>query len=151
LARKPDEGEIIFRFFSEVGIIGQLSSTLFNRRLPDGLHVSHFSVLSHLSRRDFGETPLQLADAFQVSKGTMSHTLGVLVKRGFVRLQPHETDGRSKIVSLTDEGRDFQQQAIASLSPGMAKLAKLVDVDVLRDMLPELETIRVILDENRDI
>ncbi|MGI9355736.1 MAG: MarR family winged helix-turn-helix transcriptional regulator [Rhizobiaceae bacterium] len=151
MARKPDEAEIIFRFFNEIGIIQQLSSTLFNRRLPDGLHVSHFSVLNHLSKRDFGETPLQLADAFQVSKGTMTHTLGVLTNRGFIQLEPHETDGRSKIVSLTDKGRTFRQQAIARLGPGMAKLGALMDVEMLWDMLPELETIRVILDENRDI
>lgn len=36
----------VFAFFNEVGIIQQLSRALFEARLPDGLTVPHFSVLT---------------------------------------------------------------------------------------------------------
>ncbi|MEL6289794.1 MAG: MarR family winged helix-turn-helix transcriptional regulator [Pseudomonadota bacterium] len=141
----------VFQFFNEVGIIQQLASTMFNKCLPDGLHVSHFAVLNHLVRLGDEKTPLALAEAFQVTKGTMTHTLATLSKRGFITLRPHATDGRSKIVLLTDEGRAFQVRAMESLSPAMAALDGKLDYDKMIDMLPELSKVRAILDANRDL
>ncbi|MEL7272725.1 MAG: MarR family winged helix-turn-helix transcriptional regulator [Pseudomonadota bacterium] len=142
---------LVFAVFNEIGIINQLSTALFQKRLPDGIHVSHFSILNHLSKRDFDETPVMLADAFQVTKGTMTHSLQVLKKRGFVVLTPNPKDGRSKIVKITPEGRAFLQQAVASLAPGVQKLTMLLDQQELVEILPALTRLRQILDENRDI
>ena len=141
----------IFRLMNEIGIIAQLSSALMNRTLPDGLHVSHFGVLSHFMRLGDGKTPLALARAFQVSKGTMTHTLNTLAKRGFVRFEAHESDGRSKLVFITDEGREFFGKAIADLMPTMGKFQQLIDMDQVLEILPTLEHLRKVLDENRDI
>ncbi|MFD0914922.1 MarR family winged helix-turn-helix transcriptional regulator [Pseudahrensia aquimaris] len=146
-----ETGKQVFQFFNEVGIIQQLSAALFNKRLPDGLHVSHFSVLNHLVRLGDGKTPLALASAFQVSKGTMTNTLSKLSQRGLVRLAPHETDGRSKVVFITDEGRAFQQEAIGLLAPSIVALGEKIDWERVVDLLPELQRIRMVLDENRDI
>lgn len=142
---------LAFEFFKEVGIIQQLATALFNKRLPDGLHVSHFSVLSHLTRLGDGKTPLALATAFQVTKGTMTNTLGMLEKHGFIRLKPHQTDGRSKLVFVTDEGRTFFDRAIESLNPALTALDGKLDFNQMTEMLPELAKIRTVLDENRDI
>ncbi len=146
-----DKQRQVFQFFNEVGIINQLSTALFNRVLPDGIHASHFSVLNHFVRLGDGKTPLQLAEAFQVTKGTMTHTLATLSKRGFVRLAPHETDGRSKVVFITQEGRAFQRHAMESLLPVMQELGGKLDIDTMISMLPRLAGVRQVLDENRDI
>lgn len=146
-----DPGKQVFQFFNEVGIIHQLSTAAFNKRLPDGLHVSHFSVLNHLTRLGDGKTPLALASAFQVTKGTMTHTLAALSKRGLIRMAPHESDGRSKVVFLTDEGRAFHKKAIESLIPAIESLSHLYDWEKLAEFLPELQKIREVLDQNRDI
>jgi len=148
---KQDKAGLVFQLFNEIGIINQLSSTLFNKRLPDGLHVSHFSVLNHLVRLGDGRTPLSLAEAFQVTKGTMTHTLSTLSKRDFIRLAPHETDGRSKLVFITEKGRAFQQEAIQNLAPSIGKLRDLIDIDEVIVMLPKLAKLRAVLDDNRDI
>ena len=140
-----------FAFFNEVGIINQLATSAFNKRLPDGLHISHFSVLNHLVRLGDGKTPLSLANAFQVTKGTMTHTLKTLSIRGFVRFASHETDGRSKLVYLTDKGRAFREQAIVSLDSAFQALDNLLDMRDLETMLPQLTELRRVLDENRDI
>ncbi len=140
-----------FAFFNEVGIINQLATSAFNRRLPDGLHLSHFSVLNHLVRLGDGRTPLSLSNAFQVTKGTMTHTLATLRKRGFVRFASHETDGRSKLVFLTDQGRAFREQAILSLDSAFQVLDDKLDLQDLETMLPRLSEIRRVLDENRDL
>lgn len=143
--------DLIFGFFNEIGIINQLSSSLFNRRMPHGLHVSHFSVLNHLMRRGDGVTPMKLAGAFQVTKATMTHTLSVLSKGGFVRVEPNPEDARSKLVFITDEGRALRDEAIETLREPTAKLVKLLDVNAVEAAMPMLQQVREILDDNRDI
>ncbi|NNG04985.1 MAG: MarR family transcriptional regulator [Inquilinus sp.] len=145
-----EKQKLAFRFFNEVGIIHQLGTALFNKRLPDGLHVSHFSVLNHLVRLGDGKTPLALAGAFQVTKGTMTHTLSALSQRNLVRLEPHASDGRSKLAFLTEAGRAFHRQAIESLEPMVLMIEKNMDLDRLAGVLPVLQEIREVLDANRE-
>ncbi len=146
-----EQQQPLFQFFTEVGIIQQLATTMLNRRLPDGLHVSHFSVLNHMIRLGDGKTPLALANAFQVTKGTMTHTISTLEQRGFVSVAPNAADGRSKLVFLTEAGREFHHAAIESLSPMLDALAREMDVGKLIEALPILEEVRQILDEKRDL
>ena len=146
-----DQHKALFQFFNEVGIINQLSGAIFQARLPEGLHISHFSVLNHLVRLGDGRTPLAIANAFQEPKTTMTHTLAVLEKRGLIRMAPHETDGRSKVVFLTDAGRATQAEAIASMGDPLLKIADDLGPDVLPTLLPALEKIRKYLDENRGL
>jgi len=141
----------LFAVFNEIGIIQQLASTVFNRKLPQGLYVSHFAVINHLMRLGDGRTPLSLSRAFQVTKGTMTNTLGGLTKRHFVELKPHATDGRSKLVWLTDEGREFHAAAIAALGDALSVLGEEIDVDKLAEILPVLSDLRKTLDQHRDI
>lgn len=146
----PSEQATLFTVFNEIGIIHQLASTAFNRTLPDGLYVSHFSVINHLMRLGDGKTPLAISRAFQVSKGTMSNTLNGLSKRNFVAFKPHETDGRSKLVWLNDEGREFHAAAVASLSDIFSGVAEELDVDRLMQILPSLIELREVMDRRRD-
>ena len=69
--------QTVFRFFTEVGIIHQLGRALIEARLPPDLTATHFGLVGHLSRRPEGETPLQLARAFQLPIGRS----GALVQR----------------------------------------------------------------------
>jgi len=146
-----DQQKLVFQFFIEVGIIHQLSVAMFNKRLPEGLHVSHFSVLNHLVRLGDGEMPQTLAKAFQLSKGTMTHTLAALSKRGFIRLEPNEKDGRSKLVFVTDLGRAFRHRAMENLGPMMSQLETRLDFTQIAKMQSELAGVRAVLDDNRDI
>ncbi len=63
-----------------------------------------FSVLVKLV--DGPRGPAELAELEQVSKPSMSKTIGGLAGAGLVRCDHHPTDGRAKLVSLTDAGRD---------------------------------------------
>jgi DNA-binding MarR family transcriptional regulator len=146
---KDDPTNDIFVFFNEIGIIAQLSSTMFNRSLPDGLSVAHFSILNHLVRLGDGRTPIELASAFQVTKATMSHSIDVLLQRGFIRVEKHPGDGRSKLVFLTKAGRAFRERAIVKATGALAGLVSELDTDALADMLPRLRAVRQVLDRNR--
>lgn len=144
-----DDRPALFQVFNEIGIIGQLSSTLFEAQLPDGILVSHFSVINHLVRLGDGKTPLALARAFQVPKTTMTHTLRGLVKRGWIEMAPNPEDARSKLVLLTDPGRQFCSDAIAALGPDMSRLNARIDLDVA-GVLRDLRQLREVLDIMRD-
>lgn len=145
-----DERSKFFRLFNEIGIIEQLSRTMFEAHMPLDLLVSHFAVINHLIRVEDGRTPLELANAFQVPKTTMTYTLSGLEKHGLVAMRPNPKDGRSKCVWLTPAGRAFRDDAIAALNPELDRLMpelKLADVDTL---ISDLTQLRVKLDELRN-
>jgi DNA-binding MarR family transcriptional regulator len=139
----------IFEFFNEIGIISQLSSALFSRTLPGGVHVAHFSILNHMVRLGDGRTPVQLASAFQLTKATMTHSLAVLEKAGFIRLQPNPKDGRSKLVYLTQKGRAFRDEAIQSVGPAFEPVMEKLDPEFLKSLIPHLRKVRKALDAAR--
>lgn len=139
-----------FDLFLEIGIIEQLSRAMFEARLPEGVLVSHFSVLSHLMRVGDGRTPLQMATAFQVPKTTLSHTLALVEKRGWVEMRPNPEDKRSKQVWLTEAGRAFHNAAIAKLGQDLAMIAERFGPDWLDTVKPQLSELRAFLDAARD-
>ena len=147
---ESDKTALYFQFFNEVGIIAQLSRAMMERELPNGLLISHFSVLNHLIRVQDGRTPVELASAFQVAKTTMTHTLSGLEKHGFVEMRANPKDGRSKRVWITEAGRDFRDEAIAALVPMMAEMVKEFPPGRLEEILPTLTEVRIYLDELRD-
>lgn len=146
---QPGDPPPVFVLLNEIGIINQLATALFEARLPKGVLVSHFAVLNHLTRVRDGATPLQLAQAFQVPKTTMTHTLSGLEKRGWVDLRPNPRDKRSKQVWLTDEGRAFRAQAIAALTPELQRISRDLP-DLAQRVLPDLTALRQYLDAARD-
>ena len=92
------QGELMFGFFNEIGIIAQLSGNAFEKVMTGGMTLSQFSVLNHLARLGGNRTPLQIARAMQVTKGTMTNTLGHLERARHISVRPDERDGRSKRV-----------------------------------------------------
>jgi DNA-binding MarR family transcriptional regulator len=141
---------LYFELFNEIGIIEQLSRTSLEALLPNGFLQSHFSVLNHLIRVRDGGTPLQIANAFQVPKTTMTHTLSVLEKHGLITMRANPQDGRSKCVWITDEGRAFRDESIAKLTHSLLPLSQQIDSDSIATILPTLKALRVFLDEQRE-
>ena len=139
-----------FAFFNEVAILHQLSTAMFEARLPPGFTVSQFAVLNHLVRVKDGRTPLDLARAFQVPKTTMTHSLAVLERHGLVRTAPNPGDGRSKCVWITEAGRRFRDTAVASLGPDIAEIAAKYPSARLVEAMPVLTDLRREMDAWRD-
>ncbi len=94
---------------------------------PLDLTASQFTTMIALTQR--GDFPIsQLASVVGMDRTTMQRVLTPLERRGLVQLAPHKTDGRTRVVSLTDNGRvtiaqaqslwdDAQTAALASLEP----------------------------------
>ncbi|WP_043724156.1 MarR family winged helix-turn-helix transcriptional regulator [Kutzneria sp. 744] len=84
--------------------VSRLARRLRQERPPHELGLTSLSVLSRLYR--LGPTgPSALAAAENVQPQTMTRALATLVERGLVAREPHPTDGRQTVVSITDAGR----------------------------------------------
>ena len=140
---------LAFRVFNEIGIIEQLSRTMFERVMPDGLTLPQFVVLNHFVRLGGEHSPARLASAFQVTRQTMTSTLQRLERGGYVALRPDPADGRAKIVSITERGRAMREACVAALQPVLERLSGIIDEKDLALMLPHLTRLRRILDEER--
>ena len=138
-----------FRIFNEIGIISQLSSAVMERILPHGLSMAQFGVLNHFVRLGGERTPARLAAAFQVTRGAMTNTLARLEAQGFVTMRPDPEDGRGKIVAITGAGQQAREDALALLMGEIGKLDDKVDWQALAEILPQLEALRKVLDEER--
>ena len=145
-----DRTTLYFSLFLEAGIIDQIGRAFLEKRLPEGLLTSHFSVVSHLTRVRDGVTPLELARAFQVPKTTMTHTLAGLEKHGLVATRPNPDDKRSKRVWLTDKGRQFRDEAIVATTPVLQAISQRFSPDEAEALLPSLTAFREVIDKLRD-
>jgi DNA-binding MarR family transcriptional regulator len=139
-----------FRLFNEIGIIGQLSRSLLEARLPPGFVAAQFSVLNHLVRLGDGKTPLAIAQAFQVPKNSMTHYLTVLEGAGLIEIRRNPQDGRSKLVYITNAGRKFRDDVIDALAPDIKRIAEAFPSEFVAQLLPDLERLRKFLDADRD-
>lgn len=138
-----------FMFFNEINIIAQLSTNRFERMLPEGLTSSQFSVLNWFVRVDTEATPGRLATAFMVTRGAMTNTLKKLEQKGLVRIEPDETSGRQKRVTMTSAGRHMRDAAIKACGPQLDSWIGAIPWQEVEVMLPTLRRIRAYLDEER--
>ncbi|MBL4614470.1 MAG: MarR family transcriptional regulator [Magnetovibrio sp.] len=146
---EPTNDPPAFRLFTEIGIIEQLARNRLERGLPDGLKMAQFGVLNHLVRLGGQWSPARLASAFQVTKGAMTNTLQRLEKRELVLVEADPDDGRAKLVSLTEAGREMRARCVQSVGPLFSELSReLTDQDIAA-ALPILERLRKYLDSHR--
>jgi len=142
--------EEAFGFLTEIAIIEQLARAALDKVMPADMTQPQFDVLNHLARLGGEWTPLRIANAMQVTKGTMTNTLGHLAAKGFVAIRPDDKDGRSKLVALTDPGRAARERTIAAVVPELMALSQGVSPELLRELIPRLEKVRKFLDKRRD-
>lgn len=149
-APKTPASSPFFVYFNEIGIIAQLSGALFQRALPPGLNNSQFAVLNWFSRVDSQATPGRLARAFQVTAGAMTNTLKKLEAKGLVRIEPDESSGRRKKVTLTEAGEELRKSAIAAAAPLFQEFAERFPAEDIERQIAELAKVREYLDRQRE-
>ena len=140
----------VFAYFNEACQTTQLSEALMDSCLPDELHRSHFYILNFLARGGDGAKPLQITAAMQVTKTTISHSLAVLEKKGFIETRQSTTDARSKQVFITQAGRELQANAVTELTTLFGTILGKEDYRIMGEALPSLIAIRKRLQESSD-
>jgi DNA-binding MarR family transcriptional regulator len=122
--------------------IMRLSRRLRNEReVSDDLSSNQLAVLGTLWRQG-ALTIGDLAAAEKVQPPSMTRTVTCLCEKGLVRRDPHPTDGRLVVVSLTDTAEgvidESRRRKDAWLSKRLAELTP-TERQTLRDAAPLLE------------
>ena len=109
---------------------------------PTGLTGALYAVYSQLAARS--QTPGQLTESLGVRPTTLSGYLSTMERRGHLSRVRHESDGRSRVLVLTPEGRrqwadagPHFRRAIQDLD---RRIGDAADVDALRRQLGRLDT-----------
>jgi DNA-binding MarR family transcriptional regulator len=101
------------------------------------------AALAALARHD-SMTPGELADHEKVQPPSMTRVIAVLEERGLVKREPHPTDRRQVILTVTGEGRDLVQRVRRRREAWLAQRLQELTPDerqVLRAAAPILEKI----------
>ena len=145
----PASDQILLALFTEIGIIDQLVRARLEAVLPDGLLLSHFVMLNHLARIERPTSPVELAQALQVTKGAITNTLQRLEERRLIAVLPHPTDRRGKRVALTAAGTAARDRCLTLASTGFSELEAAVGAEALAALVPPLRRLREYLDGAR--
>lgn len=146
----PDQTALLFRLFTEIGILNQLATAELTRALGRSLGPSEFSVLTHFMRTDLAATPSYLAKAFQMAKPSMTAIIAKLERKGLVHVRAGAADRRRKFVRITDKGRERHRAALDALTPVLGARLKGFDPDAVGALVPALTALRIHLDAARN-
>lgn len=116
-------------------------SRLYDSHLePSGLRITQFLTLAAL--REVGSTPVNaLAERLDIERTAMGKMVGFLERDGFVTIKPSPTDGRSRLVELTKEGRRLHERAAPLWQEAQREFEQLNGADnvlALRERLREV-------------
>lgn len=131
--------------FSEIATVDQIGRSRLKSALPEGMELSHFSILNHFAHLGGEKTPAQLARIFHVTKGAMTNTLARLSASGFVHIRPDWDDARRKRVSISPAGRAARDRAVQAVDPVFEDVIERLGPEKIRAMLPLLRELRTIL------
>ena len=87
-------------------------SRLYDSHLePAGLRITQFLTLAALD--EVGSAAVNaLAERLDIERTAMGKMVGFLERDGFVTIKPSPTDGRSRLLELTEEGRRMHKRAV---------------------------------------
>lgn len=151
MSEQAATGARLLSLFTDMAIITQLMSAASSRAIGHALGQSEYWLLFHMVRRGDGDTPSRLAKVFQVSKPSMTATIGRLVAKGCVRVVEDANDARSKRVKLTDVGRTAHDAARARLEVMQQQLFAGFDVEGLLAHADAITALRQHLDAQRNV
>lgn len=128
------------RLLERVG--GLLRSEMRQSLAPYGLQQVHFDALHYLSRCNrFSDTPMAVTEYLGQTKGTVSQTLKVLVRKGLIRKTPDRNDGRVMRLAITSAGRKLLQKLIpGDLLKDSERLLEKGEFDAISHSLRQLLT-----------
>ncbi len=77
-----------------------------------GLQPVHFQLLNYLSRcNKYSDTPAATANFLGMTRGTVSQSIIILEKKGYIEKIPDQSDKRMVHLALLPKGRDILEEA----------------------------------------
>ncbi len=110
---------------------------------PAGLTVAQFAMLRQLQA--LGRVSIsRAAQAMQLDRTTLGRNLGPLERGGMVRIVVGETDGRQRMIEVSDRGEQAVRQAIPAWKSAQAAISGRLNpgrLALLHELLAEFESI----------
>lgn len=142
--QNQEDGQTI-ALFSEILAVEQLLRSDIARVLPFGLELSQFMLLNHLSHQSAERSPVQLARAFNLTKGAMTNTLSKLQEAGYIHIRPDWDDGRRKLVAISNAGERVRDEAVLAILPIVDRVVDRLSDAETKEGLRFLRKLRTIL------
>jgi DNA-binding MarR family transcriptional regulator len=121
-------------------------------RLLAGFGVPSYTSLNALAVLDGAGEPIPpsvVATRMVATRPTVTGILNTLERLGLVTRQPHGTDGRMRLVSLTDAGRDLVRRVLPEVHRFEEELLRGLDRSQQIDLLEKLAAVAVRLEHPR--
>ena len=137
-------------------VVGRLhrAADLLDQRLRPvfaeaGLGNGDFDVLAALRRAGapYRLTPTELAGTTMVTSGAVTKRVDRLVKQGLVERTVSETDGRGRVIALTEKGRQVQERLYPQHLANQENLIGVLDADERRQLGALLSKLLLSLEE----
>ncbi|KAA1184487.1 MarR family transcriptional regulator [Rhizobium tropici] len=109
---------------------------------PTGLRITQFLTLAALEEAG-GAAVNTLAERLDIERTAMGKMVGFLERDGFVTMKPSLTDGRVRIIELTDQGRHLHKQAEPLWQKAQLEFAQLNGLKKTQTLRQELNAIDV--------
>lgn len=109
---------------------------------PTGLRITQFLTLATLTQE--GSTVVNaLAERLDVERTAMGKMVGYLARDGLVRLRRSPTDGRSRLVELTEKGRRRCADAMPLWFEAQQRFEQLNGAQNVAELLQRLKRMSV--------
>lgn len=102
-----------------------------------GLRPAHSSVFRNMDAE--GSQVSELAERARMTKQSMAYLVDGLAAAGYVTVTPHPSDGRAKLVRLTERGREAWDALAEQSAAEEAELAALIGRDEMARLRALLE------------
>ncbi len=132
---------------SSIGyLVGRTSRAIIKRLTKKfaeaGFDISYeqWSILIHLYRKD-GQTQQELSNIAVKDKAAITRLLNVLEKKNIVLRIPDRTDKRSKLVYLTNQAKEFQEDLMALVEEMLREADKGISFEEMEQYRTTLKKI----------
>lgn len=127
-----------------VSMLSELNRLLHGSGVPS---YTSFNALTVLAGADGPIPPSVVAERMIVTRPTATGILTTLERLGLVTRRAHDSDGRMRLVSLTEAGRDLVEQLLPEVHRFERDLFNGLDPSQQRILLDSLSTIAARLDQ----
>src|SRR5690349_333445 len=137
---------VVGRLHRAAGLLDQELRTVLSQA---GLGNGDFDVLASLRRAGapYKLTPTELAGTTMVTSGAVTKRVDRLVKDGLVERSVSETDGRGRVIALTEKGRRLQEELHPQHLANEERLISALDADERRQLAGLLSKLLLSLED----
>lgn len=148
---RTQSANALFELFNSCGDVHATLTRRAENILPSDLTMPQFAILDDLRKNFLLEnadflTPIALAKSQKITKGAVTNLLNQLNKKNMIQFNKHPKDGRSKLVSLSDEGAKAHRHSMVALSQLTSEILQQFSADELSVALPILSKFKKWLD-----